>query len=214
MPTPIFDEELHKYTTPDGEPLQGVTSVLGEYQIVKFGRTEFFVDTEGNTIDVQTMKKAGDYGQGVHKLLEFSLLHGVGSFDYPPMFERAVRQIEAFIRDYEPEVIMCEQPLYCPTRKVAGTPDLFFRSPKIKGGKRVCNLDAKTGVGRFTGPQTAIYTDMFRQETGEKGLIDRFKLQLPKDSENYRIEPLTDKNDLKFFDYKLFCRRFSANLKG
>jgi hypothetical protein len=212
MPTPIFDKELHKYTTPDGKPLDGVTSILGEYHKVKWGRSEFFVDTTGNTIDVETMQKAGEWGTAVHKSFELSLLYGIGSFDYPDMLENAVQQIAAFICDYQPTVVLCEQPLYSPRRLVAGTPDLFFTSPKIKRGKRICCLDAKTGVGKFTGPQTAIYTDLFREETGEKGLIDRFKLQLPKVGKNYKLEALTNKNDLKYFEYKLFCHNFATTL--
>ena len=212
MPIPVFNEESHTYTTPNSQKLDGVTSIIGEYQKVKWGGAEFYVDSNGRTIDAETMRKAAEYGSAVHKLLELSLLHGVGSFSYPAQLENAVRQIEAFITDYRPEVIMCEQPMYSEKRLVAGTPDLFFRSHRIRSGKRTCCLDAKTGVGIMTGPQTAIYTEMFREHTGEKGLIDRFKLQLPKDSAAYKMEPLTNKHDLKFFEYKLFSSRFVAAL--
>lgn len=212
MPTPIFHEEQHKYTTPEGLPLRGVTSIISEYQLVAWGRSEFYVDTDGNTIDMETMRKAGDYGTAVHKLFELSLLHGVESFTYPEIFIDAVCQIARFIEDYAPTVVLCEQPLYSSKLMVAGTPDLFFTSPRIKQGKRLCLLDVKTGIGKFTGPQTAVYELLYREHTGEKGLIDRFKLQLPKRSKNYKMVPLKNYNDLTYFKYKLFCRNFADQL--
>ena len=212
MPIPIFNEELHNYTTPGGEHLRGVTSILGEYIRVKWGRSEFFVDTTGNTIDIETMTKAGDYGTAVHKIFELSLLHGPGSFDYPEFLQVAVDQINAWIEDYKPEVVMCEQALYHPTKLYAGTADLFMYSPKIKGGKRLVCVDAKTGVGKFTGPQTAAYSVLYQEHTGETGLIDRYKLQLPKTGGAYKFTQLTNRNDLKYFEYKLFCARYAADL--
>lgn len=212
MPIPIFDEQRHKYTTPEGIELPGVTTILGEYHRVRWGRSEFYVAQNGITIDVATMNRAAEYGSAVHKILELSVLHGVGSFDYPEEMSHAVQQIASFIADYQPEVVMCEQPLYSEKGLFAGTGDLFFRSPKIRNGKRLCLLDAKTGAGLFTGPQTAAYESLYREETGEKGLIDRFKLQLPKDGKPYKMIPLTNQKDMTYFNYRLYCRSFEQNL--
>lgn len=76
---------------------------------------------------------------------------------HPPELEAATEQITQFVRQYDPEVVMVEEPLYSERMIVAGTPDLFFRSPKIRRGNRLCLMDAKTGVGLMIGLQTTAY---------------------------------------------------------
>ena len=214
MPTPIFDPEQHRYTTPDGQVLPSVTAILSEYTKVWLNGQEFYVAMSGDTIPSFVMDRAAQYGAAVHKILELSLLHGVGSFTCPPELEAAAEQVAQFIRQYEPEVVMVEQPLYSEKMMVAGTPDLFFRSPRIHRGKRLCELDAKTGVGLMTGPQTAAYEAIYREHIGEKGLIDRYKLQLPKNGGQFRFEPLTNQDDIKYFNYRRFCLQYQAQLQG
>ena len=214
MPIPLFNEERHEYTTPEGIKLPGTTTILGEYHLVKWGRSVFYVDANGNAIAADVMDRASEYGSAAHKILELTVLHGAGLFDYPSSVENAVRQINAFVTDYQPIVVMCEQPLYSAKHHYAGTGDLFFRSHKIKNGKRLCLLDAKTGPGLYTGPQTAAYEDLFREETGEKGLIDRFKLALPKDGKPYKMIPLTDPRDIVYFRNRLFCYQYEKSLKN
>lgn len=212
MPIPVFNEELHRYTTPAGERLPGVTSILGEY--IRVERLNVAVHSlTGNTIPLPVLDAAAEYGRAAHKILELSTLHGVDSFDAPESMQNAVRQIRQFIEDYAPQPVMCEQPLYSEKHRYAGTSDLVFISHRIRNGKRLCLLDAKSGqAGQLTGPQTAAYEDLYREETGEKGLIDRFKLQLPKGGGDYRLIPLKNPGDRQYFYYKLFCHRYVATL--
>ena len=188
MPTPIFDPEQHRYTTPVGQVLSSVTAILSEYTKVWLIGQEFYVAMSGDTIPAFVMDRAAQYGAAVHKILELSLLHGVGSFTCPPELKATAEQVAQFIRQYEPEVAMVERPLFSEKMMVAGTPDLFFRSPRNHRGKRLCELDAKTGVGLMTGPQTAAYEVLYREDTGEKSLIDRYKIKLHKNESLFRFE--------------------------
>jgi hypothetical protein len=207
MPIPVFNEQLHKYTTPAGKPLAGVTSILGEYFVLKSKGFAIQVVT-GQHIALDVLNKAADYGSAVHKILEMALQHGPENLSYPAALNHAVGQITAFIQDYRPKIVMAEQPLYSEKKHFAGTMDILFTSHKIRGGKRLCLADAKTGgAGALTGPQTAAYEMLIREHTGEQGMIDRFKLHLPKTG-LYNMVPLRNPNDARFFEAKLYVRNY------
>lgn len=199
MPVPVFNEALHRYTTPGGEPLPGVTSVLGGFQRVRIGRGSYYITLEGQAIDADTIDEAARFGTAAHKVAEFTFKHGVGSFEYPEAMTSIVEQVNRFVEDHNPEVLHTEQCLYCPTMKYAGTFDLFC---KIKG--RLCLIDVKTGTaGKLAAPQLAAYEHLIRLEYGYKQLIDRYTLRLSKTGGGYKLEKHTRPDDWTMFQASL-----------
>ncbi len=206
MPKPIFDAATHSYRTPDGRKLVGVTGILGEFSRVRFGRYDLYVDQNGNTIEAEVMRKAADFGTAVHQALEYALTVGPGEFTYPEEIAGCVEQIWQWVQDYNPEVIAVEEQLYSERYLFAGTLDILCR---ING--RLCLVDAKTGVGKMTGPQVAAYLELWREHTGCQDPIDRYLLRLPRDGKPYKFKKLDNPKDWPFFKAKLFCRNY---LKG
>lgn len=206
MPKPIFDAETHSYRTPDGRKLVGVTSILGEFRRVRYGRNDFYVDAKGNTIDAEVMRRAADCGTAVHLALEYALTVGPDGFTYPEEIAGCVAQIWQWVQDFNPEVLAVEEQLYSERYLFAGTMDILCR---ING--RLCLIDAKTGDGKMTGPQTAAYLELWREETGCKETIDRWLLRLPRDGKPYKFKKLDNPQDWPFFKAKLFCHNY---LKG
>lgn len=207
MPRPLFDSQRHKYTTPDGLPLVGVTSVLSEYTRAVIGGKVWFVDVSGNVIDGETLNRAADFGSAVHKALEFTLTLGPDGFTYPEEIGPVIRQIDQWRKDFRPEIIAVEAQLYHPRLLYAGTMDIVCRI-----GGRLAIVDAKTGAGKLTGPQVAAYSELWREETGERAPIDRYMLHLPRDGSNYKLIPLKNPRDWQFFQVSLFRKNFLAEL--
>jgi hypothetical protein len=206
MPKPLFNADNHTYTTTDGRKLVGVTTVLGEYRRVSYAGREFYVDQAGNVIDADVMRNAADFGSAVHKCLEYALTVGPNGFSYPDVIAPCVDQIWKWVQDYNPGVLSVEEQLYSERYMVAGTLDIMCR---ING--RLCLVDAKTGDGKMTGPQTAAYEVLWREDTGSKEPIDRYLLRLPRDGGDYKFKALTNPQDWNFFKAKLFCANY---LKG
>jgi hypothetical protein len=206
MPIPLFNEELHKYTTPGGQPLPGVTTILGEYRKTRIGKGEFYVALDGTAIEAEVMRKAAEIGSAVHKCLQYALTYGPGRFTYPEEIAPCVDQIWQWRQDFSPEVLAVETPLYSERYLFAGTLDLVCRI----GGK-LCMVDAKTGMGALVGPQTAAYETLYREDTGCQEPMERWLLQLPRDGAPYRFKRLANPNDWNFFKARMFCHHY---LKG
>lgn len=203
MPKPLYNPENHTYTTPDGRKLAGVTSVLGEYRRVKYGHYDFYVDEKGNVIDALVMQKAADTGTAVHKCLEYALTVGPNGFSYPDVIAPCVEQIWQWVKDYNPGVLAVETPLYSERYMIAGTLDIICR---ING--RLCLVDAKTGEGKLTGPQTAAYEVLWREDTECKEPIDRWILRLPRDGKPYKFKKLTNPQDWPAFKARLYWNNY------
>ena len=203
MPTPLFNADNHTYTTTDGRKLVGVTTILGEYRRVSYAGREFYVDETGNVIDALIMADAADFGSAVHKCLEYALTVGPGGFSYPERIAKCVEQIWAWVQDYNPGVLAVETPLYSERYMIAGTLDIMCR---ING--RLCLVDAKTGEGKLTGPQTSAYEVLWREDTGCKEPIDRYLLRLPRDGSPYKFKKLTNPQDWPAFKARLFWNNY------
>lgn len=203
MPTPLFNPEDHTYTTPDGRKLAGVTTVLGEYCRVRYGRHDFYVDQAGHTIETRIMQAAADAGTAIHKCLEYALTVGPDGFSYPDEIAPCVEQIWRWVQDYNPEVLAVETPLYSERYMIAGTLDILCR---ING--RLCLVDAKTGAGALTGAQTAAYEALWREDTGCQEPIGRWLLRLPRDGKPYRFKRLDNSQDWPAFKARLFWHNY------
>jgi hypothetical protein len=208
MPRPVFDEQSHTYRHPKtGSILPGVTSVLGEF--VYIDALDLYVALDGHTIPGEIMRNAADLGTAVHKALQYALTVGPDGFVYPDEIAPMVQQIDAWRQDYQPEILAVEMPLYSERYLFAGTLDLICR---IGGG--LCLVDAKTGQGLLTGPQTAAYESLYREDTGYKGTMARYKLRLPKDGGKYQFILQPDAtNDWNYFKARMFCSNYLKGFK-
>lgn len=210
VPGLVFDEKTHSYTY-DGRRLPGVTSVLNELVRVEYGDREFYVNTlNGQTIAAEVIRSAGDYGRAVHKVMDLALNHGIDAIFYPEEIEPSVKALVQWQADYRPELIAVEQRVHSLKYWYAGTFDILCYLPLTK---RLALIDVKTGEGALTGPQTAAYLEAWRECTGERKAIDRYKLRLPKVAgETYRLIPCANPQDWVYFTHRLFAREFHANL--
>jgi hypothetical protein len=112
--------------------------------------------------------------------------------------------LELWIDRERPEVLLCEEPLYSQRYDFAGTADLVI---KRKKGIRVVDLKT-TDLAQFTGPQTSAYEQLYRENTGYKGMADRYVLYLPKDGSEYHYRELTNRNDFQYFLAKLYAYNY------
>jgi len=203
-----FNEETHTYYL-DGVKIPGVTSVLGEFVYVEY-HDIYVCTTNGQVIAGEIMRRAADIGSAVHKVLELVLLHGIDAVYYPPEIDPAVKALVQWQKDYRPEIVCVEKRVVSTKYGFAGTLDILAYMPMTK---RLSLTDAKTGLGLLTGPQTAAYEKAYREETGERKIIDRHKLRLPKqEGGSYQFIPLKNPQDWQFFQNKLFSSRYLAAL--
>lgn len=205
-PELFFDEESHTYYL-RGRKIPGVTRVLNEFVLADVFGTPVYVSTiNGTVIPAPIMEAAADLGKAVHRVQELILLHGIDSVYYPPEVEPAVQALVQWQKDHSPQIIAVEHRGVSVKHGYAGTLDILAYLPKKK---RLGLIDVKTGVGFLTGPQTAAYEQMWREETKERAAIDRYKLQLPKGGEaKYSFTQLKNVNDWVFFTHKLFAHSF------
>jgi hypothetical protein len=91
----------------------------------------------------------------------------------------------------------------------AGMLDLFA---KLKGYKRPVLCDIKTGLSHLIGPQTASYENLIH-ENEYKGMIERWKLQIPKDGSDYEFTPLKRRDDWSMFFYRLQTLNWIQRIK-
>lgn len=201
-----FDEATHTYYM-DGEKAPGVTSILGEFMFVDRGQWPYYISTlSGAIIDAMVMDAASDFGTAVHKVMKY-VLAGV-PVDYPDRIGPCVDQLLQWQADHKPEILLCEKPMGSARYGFAGTPDIFCRLD----GKRLALIDVKTGIGQLTGPQTAAYEMLIRENTKHRGMIERWKLYLPKDGSPYKLTRYRSPDDWRYFQAKIIARNFEQRL--
>ncbi len=199
-----FREEDHTYWL-DGQRLPSVTQVLNEWFKISFGSfAVYYNPRSGQKIDAGIWEAAQDRGTAVHKMLEYCLTGvGVDRAELDPGLVGYLDQIEAWIDRYQPRVILAEKQLFNHELLYAGTPDIFC---ECKGIKHPVLADGKSGQRGMLGAQTAGYEPMVRKETGYKGLIDRYCLDLK--SEGYHFEPCGSADDWPYFKMRLWAHKY------
>lgn len=184
--------------------------MIGQFKKVNLFGADYYVDTlmpKGNTIAAEVFDIAGDHGTAVHDAIKFDLTCGVIEEGMHPDVLEALNQFRAWKEEYVDEIFIIEKPLYSVRHGYAGTPDLYCRLKRKYGGKMAV-VDFKTGAHGFSGPQTAAYEPLVREETGYRGKIDRFVLLLPKNGTKYKFKPETGSDDFNFFKSRLFQYNF------
>lgn len=198
-----FDEANHVYCW-DGNTVPGVTTVLGQFKETTFYGEKYYIDTyKGTIVEPERFDLGSDHGTAVHKSIYYDLTCGVDEGTLPPDVLAALEQCREWAKEYVDEIIFVEKPLYSVKHGYAGTADLYCRLKRKYGGKMAI-VDFKTGGHDLSGPQTAAYEQMVREDTGYRGTIDRFVLELPKSGDKYRLIQKTGRDDFMFFKSRLF----------
>ena len=193
-----FTEDGHRYTL-DGRVLPSVSKILEEWVKVDLGSFAVYVNIRtGQHIPAEIWEAAQDRGTAVHAVFFLCLTgQGVDESALDPDLFVYLRRIEKWIDIYKPRVILAETPLLHPSLLYAGRLDCFA---ECKGIKRPVLLDGKSGMRGPVGPQTAAYEALVRVETGFKGLIDRYVLDL---SDKDSFEPCGKPTDFTLFILRL-----------
>lgn len=197
-----FDENEHVYRW-DGEVVPSVTQAIQEW--VRRPGSSYYVNTfTGVSVPAEYFEPARDFGSAVHKACKYLLTgEGLDWDSLDPVLVPPLRQFEQWTKDFKVKPLYIETPMYSHKHRVAGTPDLLCY---LNGDKSFVALpDFKTGLDSpMTGPQTAAYEMISREDRKIRQVIRRFKLGLPKNGAQYRFTPLTNSHDLAFF----LARRF------
>lgn len=192
----------------DDRTILGVTSVISEFIPFRYRGEDLYLHTPSRAvITKEAMDRASEIGTAIHKGM-FYLLTGQGlnwnSLD--PVLEAPLRQGQKWIEEYEPEVELCEKSLYSTRYDYAGTLDFFGKIKGLKKGHKAL-IDYATGMYGSKGQQTSAYENLVREETKFKEAIDRFVLQLPRDGNDYKFVPMSDKTDFQRFLIKLQVKK-------
>lgn len=200
----------HVYTV-NGYAKVGVTTALGEYVKIERYNDEYYVHVPtGTAIPADIFEKAQRFGSAAHKAAYF-LLTGKGlKWDrLNPALVATLRQLQAWIDKYKPQVKLCEVPLYSQIYDYCGTEDFFGA---IEGSKHMTLVDLKTGVFDVVAGQLAAYEQLVRENTGHRGIIDKYVLYLPKDGSDYEFIRIVDREAFQFFLAKLFAYKYQRKI--
>jgi hypothetical protein len=198
-PTPILDEESHIYHV--GERIiPGTTTVLREYVRIELYGEEYFVAiNSGDAIRGDFMDRARKFGNAIHKAA-FYILTGAGLeiSSLHPRLVPTLMQFDGWREKYKPQAEMCEVALYSKRYHYCGTIDFFGRLAGYRTGKDLVDFKT-TEHHQAVEQQTSAYENLVRENTGYKGVIRRWVLELPKDGSEYRFIRLVKRDAFRYF---------------
>jgi hypothetical protein len=209
MPDLILDSN-HIYRLGD-RILPSTTQILGEYiKIELYGEVWWVHTPTGTAIAGHIMEQARQIGNAIHKIAFYIFTgQGIDTKSLHPVLVEPAKQIILWADKYKPEVILCEKPLASTKYGYAGMLDLFA---KLKGYKRPCLIDLKSGMSFMVTPQVASYEHLIH-ENQYKGMIDKFVLRIPKDGSPYEFQELKEKTAFMFFLNKLYEHNYLRSRK-
>lgn len=200
-----FEESEHIYRW-NGAVVPSVTQILSTW-VKPHGRGIYVNTCTGAVVEADVFEAAQDTGRAIHKAAEY-ILTGQG-LDWdaidrvliPPL-----KELEKWVDDYQVKPLHVETPMYSVKHRVAGTPDLIG---EMWGFNRLCLVDIKTGINNPTsGPQTAAYELIYREQGNYRKPIIRQELILPKYGGQYKFTQLDNGLDGAYFLAKLFQYNF------
>lgn len=201
-----FDPEKHQYQW-NGQPVQGVTSILNEWLKVTIAGERYHVNRfSGVAIPSWKMEEAGQAGTDIHKGCQLIIQGGVDWSALAPEYVAPLRQFDKFLAEIKPNILYSEAPIYHPKHHYAGTVDIIAMI-----GKALCFIDIKTGDSSTVGPQLSAYERGWTAYDKYIGRTERYALWLPKDGSPYKFEQLKNEFDWDFFKTCMFQNSY---LKG
>lgn len=200
----IFDEATHTYTL-GGWKLPSVTQILGQFKRVTLGELRYIVDVfSGQIFPAELFETPADYGTAIHAGCEL-ILTGK-QIDYAALDEDLVyplKQFEVFVKDYNIQPIMVEEPMASVKWGYAGKVDLIAHV--LNGNRWILDIKTGSAVG-LAGPQLAAYEHLYRERSKFTGKVLRGILTPPakgKATGTWKLKPMEGKNDWEFFKSRL-----------
>lgn len=183
-----FDAERHEYRL-DGKVLPSVTQVLA-------------IINDFDSIPRAILENARDRGERLHAAIN---LYNRDDLDLESLDDETRDNVHAwarFLRESGAVVIASEQPVYHPTFRYAGTPDVVL---EWNGRIVVPDIKASFAVPRTVGAQCAAYAEAYSLQMNTKR-PERYCIHL-KDG-NYTAHRRTDPSDWQLFLSCLNVYRF------
>lgn len=197
-----FDAITHTYRV-DGKVIPSVTQIINQWRKVLVNSSYYYVSSFGEVVPASSFEAAADFGSAVHIACRLIVSgEGVDWESIEPSLIPPLRQFQQWLSDYKVTTVLIELPLYSERYDYAGTADLIVYCRDNQRILMVC--DIKTGEYALAGPQTAAYEQLYRENYGYKGMVDRFVLYLPKDGKPYTFEKMRNHNDWSYFKAKLY----------
>lgn len=208
-----FDESIHTYRW-NGNKVPSVTELIGQFVKSNIYGAEYYVDVfTGNAIATEVFDQAADHGTAVHKAVKYELEGGVNKEALPWDVLASLNQYLAWEEEHVKETISVEEAAYSEKYGYAGTWDIVCVLKAKYGGRRAI-VDIKTGLHTYSGPQTAGYEQLYRENSKYRGKMDRFVLKLPKDGSGPKF--IQEKNsfyhDFSFIKSRLHDYNFVGGM--
>lgn len=215
--TQIFLDESHVYhDAATGRVIPGTTSVLQDYIKFEIAGDKFYLHRQsGQVISAWIMERAAAFGTAFHQGAKYLITgQGINWSGLNPILEPALRRFDVWRRENVAEVLLCEQPMYSRRYDYAGTPDLVCRLVSSKK-RHIALIDFKTGLyGASVEAQVAAYEQLYRENYGYKGFIDRHVLYVSRDGEQLDFVAMADKTAFQYFLNKLHAYRWEQGRKA
>lgn len=182
----LFDEPTHTYTW-NGKPVPNVTGILAPL-------------TDYSKIPAETLEKARQEGQAIHKMVELDCNGDLDVASLPAWMVPVYKGWRDFRDQSGFEPILNEYRGYHKAFGYAGTLDLLCSLPKLRGWKGVALLDVKRSLmaGPVIGYQLAAYAEILKAEKGMPKPDRRGALRLGPDGK-FRLEPFDKPSDFAMF---------------
>ena len=164
----------------------------------------------------EVLERKRQIGVATHAAIALDIANDLDESSVAPEVAGYLKGWRAFRADcslHEADFGEIERPLYHPTYRFAGTPDMALCLDKCWSV-----LDVKTAADLHPAValQLAAYLELLNANTpaGEHKLKRRYALRL-RENGTYRLDEMKDKNDLNTFLAFLMTNRWrEANLKG
>ncbi|HDZ27754.1 hypothetical protein LCGC14_1413320 [marine sediment metagenome] len=207
----VFIEETHEYFY-KGFLKPSVTQIINEYLPIEIHGERFYVNRfNGATIPGYIFERAGQFGSDIHRAIKYLLgSEGLNYDALDPSYLPVIAQFDLWRDKYDPEIILCEEPMYSMKNDYCGTLDLICIIKKL--GKVL--LDFKTGYYDMIAVQLSAYEKLYRENYKDQSLLKHYVLHLPKNGEDYYFGEIFDRTAWPEFqalqtDYQ-FQRRLST----